>query len=140
MRISTIVDTNILIDALGPAGSSHRDWSLAALRSAKDDGALAISAIVWAELAAGPMSERDLSLALAYLRMDREDFPFAAAYPAGRAHRLYRERGGVRERTLPDFLIGAHALVGGHRLLTRDASRYRAYFPDLDIVSPEVRP
>lgn len=140
MKISTIVDTNILVDVLGPPGSTHRAWSLDALRSAKDSDGLVLSAIVWAELAAGPMSERDLSSALAHLRMDREDFPFAAAYAAGRAHRLYRERGGARERTLPDFLIGAHAHVAGHRLLTRDASRYRAYFPDLDIVAPEIRP
>ena len=142
MKISTIVDTSILVDVLGSPGSAHRTWSLAALRSAKErngDG-LVLSAIVWAELAAGPMSERDLSLALAYLQMDREDLPFAAAYPAGRAHRLYRERGGARERTLPDFLIGAHALVAGHRLLTRDANRYRAYFPDLEIIAPEDRP
>ncbi|TIX32501.1 MAG: DNA-binding protein, partial [Mesorhizobium sp.] len=39
-----------------------------------------------------------------------------------------------------DFFIGAHAVVAGHRLLTRDAARYRSYFPDLDILSPETYP
>jgi len=55
---------------------------------------------------------------------------------------LFEERraGGVRERTLPDFFIGAHATVAGHRLLTRGAARYRGYFPDLDIISPETHP
>jgi predicted nucleic acid-binding protein len=48
--------------------------------------------------------------------------------------------GGLRERTPPDFFIGAHAVVAGHRLLTRDAARYRSYFPDLDIMSPETYP
>ncbi|GGD94392.1 hypothetical protein GCM10011390_11450 [Aureimonas endophytica] len=76
----------------------------------------------------------------AYLNPRREPFPFAAAFAAGRAHRVYRERGGRRERTLPDFLIGAHALVAGHRLLTRDAARYRAYFPTLDIIAPDTHP
>lgn len=46
----------------------------------------------------------------------------------------------VRERTPPDFFIGAHAVVAGLRLLTRDAARYRNCFPDLDIMSPETYP
>jgi len=37
---------------------------------------------------------------------------------------------------LPDFFIGAHAQADGHQLLTRDAGRYRSYFPDIDLISP----
>ncbi len=72
--------------------------------------------------------------------MDREFLPWEAAFLAGVTHSRYRRAGGVRERTLPDFFIGAHAVVAGHRLLTRDAARYRSYFPDLDIMSPETYP
>jgi hypothetical protein len=42
----------------------------------------------------------------------------------------------VRTRTLPDFLIGAHAAIAGMTLLTRDPRRYRTYFPKLKIIAP----
>jgi predicted nucleic acid-binding protein len=37
---------------------------------------------------------------------------------------------------MPDFYVGAHALVGRLQLLTRDAVRYQTYFPKLVVVSP----
>jgi predicted nucleic acid-binding protein len=48
----------------------------------------------------------------------------------------YRRRGGQRRSPLPDFYIGAHAAVAGLTLLTRDARRYRTYFPKLRILAP----
>jgi predicted nucleic acid-binding protein len=84
-------------------------------------------------------SEADLAATLAPLDFMREALPFSAAYEAGRAYLAYRKAGGVRERTLPDFFIGAHAMVKSYRLLTRDAQRYRGYFPSLDIISPETQ-
>ena len=138
MKISTLIDTNIFIDLLGngPQANASSQATIAAL----DAGDIVLSAIVWAELAFSKQIEKDLMRRIAWLKPRREGFPFEAAFPAGRAHSHYRLLGGRRERTLPDFLIGAHALIGGHRLLTRDASRYHSYFPDLDILSPETLP
>ena len=48
----------------------------------------------------------------------------------------YRQRGGARRSPLPDFYIGAHAAIEGLTLLTRDAKRYRCYFPALRVVAP----
>jgi predicted nucleic acid-binding protein len=55
---------------------------------------------------------------------------------AGKVYRTYRKRGGTRRSPLPDFFIGAHAAVAGYHLLTRDAQRYRTYFPNLQLITP----
>lgn len=139
MTTSTLVDTNIFIDILGPA-SVQRQWSAKLLKQCVGEGDLVISPVVWSELAASPLSEEELTIALSWLDMKREAVPYEAAFRAGKAHRLYRLAGGQRDRTLPDFLIGAHAEWRRHRLLTRDAARYRSYFPSLDLISPETHP
>jgi predicted nucleic acid-binding protein len=67
----------------------------------------------------------------------RQALPYEAAFLARKAFVTYRRRGGRHRAPLPDFYIGAHALVAGYRLLTRDAKRYRSYFPTLDLIAPE---
>jgi len=51
---------------------------------------------------------------------------------------LYRRRGGAKSSPMPDFYIGAHAAVAGYRLLTRDAQRYRTYFPAITLITPRT--
>jgi predicted nucleic acid-binding protein len=138
VTISTLIDTNIFIDILG--NGPFAETSVTAVGRGVAEGRIVISAIVWAELASPSISEDELLRRVSWLQPKREAFPFEAAFVAGIANRVYRERGGRRERTLPDFFIGAHALVAGHRLLTRDPGRYRSYFPDLDIIAPDTHP
>ncbi|RRH96175.1 type II toxin-antitoxin system VapC family toxin [Mesorhizobium tamadayense] len=137
MKISTLVDTNVLIDVWGPGGPAT-EWSANAIASCRREGALVVNTIVWSELAPLIATEAQLKRATDMLEIDRELVPWEAAFAAGVAHSRYRRAGGVRERTLPDFFIGAHAAVAGHRLLTRDPARYRSYFPDLEIIFPET--
>lgn len=138
MKTSTLIDTNILIDIWG-SPRPWAEWSREALIWCRGKGALLVNAIVWSEIA--PSMDLDRLVAYAdQLEIVRENLPFIAAYEAGLAHARYRRAGGTRERTLPDFLIGAHAHHGGHRLLTRDPARYRKYFPSLDIIAPETHP
>ena len=66
----------------------------------------------------------------------REDLPWEAAFLAAQTFLEYRRAGGARRAPLPDFYIGAHAAIAGYTLLTRDARRYRTYFPKLQIISP----
>ena len=69
--------------------------------------------------------------------LDREAIPYEAAFLAGKCFLVYRQRGGTKRSPLPDFFIGAHAAVAGYRLLTRDAARYRSYFPRLPLIAPD---
>jgi predicted nucleic acid-binding protein len=59
------------------------------------------------------------------------------AYHAARAFEAYRQRGGSKTNVLADFFIGAQAQSEGWTLLTRDAARYKTYFPKLKLIAPE---
>lgn len=132
---STLVDSNVLID-LFDEDSEWREWSGAMLTRCASRGPLVINPIVFAEVAAGFDSIEDVESALPETYLRREPLPWAAAFLAGRAFVQYRRRGGKTTAPLPDFYIGAHAAVAGHALLTRDARRYRDYFPRLRVIAP----
>jgi predicted nucleic acid-binding protein len=78
----------------------------------------------------------ELDAALPKAMFDREALPYEAAFLAGKSFSAYRRRGGTKQQSLPDFFIGAHAAVAGYLLLTRDALRYRTYFPRLSLIAP----
>jgi predicted nucleic acid-binding protein len=130
-----VVDTNVLIDVItedriwGP-------WSSAAIEDAQERAVLVINPIIYGELSVGFTSVEALDRALPEDLYRREPIPFSAAFLAGQAFALYRQHGGTRKSLLADFYIGAHAAVAGYRLLTRDASRYRTYFPRLELIAP----
>lgn len=99
-------------------------------------GSLAINPIVYAEVSAGFSTLEDVEEALPRSYFRREPLPWDAAFLAGQAFVRYRKRGGSKPTPLPDFYIGAHAAVAKYTLLTRDARRYRYYFPKLRVLSP----
>jgi len=131
----TLVDSCILIDVLAD-DPQWADWSLDQLEHCAALGPLVINPLILAELS--PRFERasDLETALAGLPLVREALPWDAAFLAGQAFKVYRQTQGNKTSPMPDFYIGAHALVGNLRLLTRDAARYRSYFPNLAVVAP----
>jgi predicted nucleic acid-binding protein len=133
--MSTLVDSNVLIDVLSE-DARWFEWSSQALARAVERSALCINPIIYAEVAVGYAAAAAVDAALSEERFERLALPFAAGFLAGRAFVDYRRRGGVRQAPLPDFYIGAHALVEGHTLLTRDPARYRTYFPKLKLVCP----
>ena len=130
-----LVDANVLLDIL-TADPQWLTWSTEKLERALTQG-LAINPVIYAELAAGFLNEGELEAALDFPDLRRLVLPYAAAFRAGRAFVEYRRQGGNRRSPLPDFFIGAHAEVEGLTLLTRDAARYRTYYPKLKLIAPE---
>ncbi len=131
-----LVDSNVLLDVLGDE-NPWTEWSASTLQSAADTGRLIINPVIYGEVSVRFSSVEALDQALPESIFLRERLPFAAAFLAGKAFLAYRRSGGSRQSLLPDFLIGAHAAVSGYRLLTRDARRYRTYFPRVDLLAPE---
>jgi predicted nucleic acid-binding protein len=136
---SSLVDSNVIIDLLDP-DSRFGVWSFRQLDSCSKDGTLVINQIVYAETAEFFADSAEFDRLMGGLIVVRDDLPWNAAGIAGFAHRNYRQSGGERDRVLPDFLIGAHAMTRGFRLLTRDPRRYRQHFPTLDIIAPDTHP
>jgi predicted nucleic acid-binding protein len=130
-----LVDSNIFVD-IWTRDAAWGQWSTAALRRCVVREPVGINAVIYAELCLGFDEESELAEALSDAGVRRLALPFAAAWPAARAFEAYRGRGGTRTSALPDFFIGAHALVEGLTLLTRDAARYRSYFPDVRVIAP----
>lgn len=131
----TLVDSNVILDVL-TEDAVWGDWSAAMLAEAARSGPLAINPIIYAEVAVRFERIEDLDDALPESYYRRLPLPFEAAFLTGQCFLKYRKRGGTRLTPMPDFYIGAHAALAGLTLLTRDAKRYRNYFPKLRIVAP----
>jgi hypothetical protein len=129
-----LVDTNVLLD-IYKADVIWMPWSLKHLRNAKT-GQLATNMVVYAELAGHPAEPGHLDQFLDMLDIQMPELPRPAARLAGLAFRSYRQRGGTKTGVLPDFFIGAHAQAEGYKLLTRDAGRYKTYFPKIKLICP----
>ncbi|NNN13456.1 MAG: type II toxin-antitoxin system VapC family toxin [Acidimicrobiaceae bacterium] len=132
----TLVDSSVVLDIV-TEDPLWATWSEDALSRARDDGAIVINPIVYAEVSVGFDRIEDLDDALPVEDFQREELPFEAGFIAGKAFLTYRRRGGGKRAPLPDFYIGAHAAVRRYRLLTRDVARYRTYFPTVDLITPE---
>lgn len=136
-RTVTLVDSNVLLDVITD-DTNWSKWSGEALADARDAGLLVINPIVYAEVSVQYARIEELDAALPAAEFLREDLPYAAGFLAGKAYLTYRRRGGTKRSPIPDFYIGAHAAVCGYQILTRDASRYRTYFPTLAVIAPDA--
>lgn len=135
-RPVTLVDSSVILDVVTD-DATWGAWSAGALARAADDGHLVVNPIVYAEVSVGFDRIEDLDDVVPADEFRREPLPYEAGFLAGKAFLIYRRRGGQRNSPLPDFYIGAHAAVLDYQLLTRDAARYRTYFPAVRLIAPD---
>jgi predicted nucleic acid-binding protein len=131
--VKTLVDTNVVLDII----TQDKSWCVGserALRKAAEHSTLAINPIIFAEVSMKFSRIEDADAAL--VDFVREPLPYEAGFLEGKAFLAYKKRGGAKRSPMPDFYVGAHAVVGRMNLLTRDAARYRTYFPALTIIAP----
>jgi len=131
-----LIDSNVLIDIFARDREWY-DWSAAAFAQYIDQTPLIVNEIVYTEVSVRIETEAEMNAALADLGISFERIPQGALFLAGKAFRRYRQAGGTRNAVLADFFIGAHASVADIPILTRDLRRYRSYFPDVRLITPE---
>ena len=139
------IDSSVLIDLLGD--DARADEAESCLRRALARGPVVVCDVVVSEVVSGLASFGSGGAALlgtleeagiAYNAVESR-----AAVRAGEMQRRYKDRrrsaglSAAGERMVPDFLIGAHALLQCTALITRDTGLFRDYFKGLKVIVPK---
>lgn len=132
-----MVDSNIILDVI-TEDPHWLDWSSEQLAYYAERTNLIINPIIYAEVSVKFSKIEELEIALSSDYFMRSALPWEAAFLAGKVFLKYKKRGGTKNTPLPDFFIGAHALISNYLLLTRDRARYSTYFPKLTVISPST--
>lgn len=130
-----LVDSNVILDVMSE-DPRWFDWSAKTLAEYAETSGLLINPIIYAEISVRFERIEELEEVMPPSMFLRAPLPWEAAFLAGKCFLKYRRRGGLRRSPMPDFYVGAHAAVAGLSLLTRDASRYKTYFPKLRLIAP----
>jgi hypothetical protein len=130
-----LVDSNVILDIV-TEDKKWFTWSSQALELYAENHILVINPIIYAEVSVSFERIEDLEEVLSPAYFRRDQLPWEAGFLAGKCFRDYRRKGGDKRSPLPDFFIGAHALIAEFSLLTRDIARYRTYFSKLNLISP----
>ena len=134
--MKVLVDSNVLLDIF-TKDQAWFNWSAEKLAHHAESDVLVINPIIYGEVSCHFSKIEELDDALPEATYVREPLPWDAGFLAGRCFVRYRRSAGMHRSPLPDFYIGAHAAIQGMSLLTRDARRYRTYFPEVPLICPQ---
>lgn len=132
-----LIDTNVLSDIVN-ADKQWQRWSIDTLNGLSATEQLIINPVIYAELSLLFKKQNGLDRYLREMNIAFENLSRAALCAAAQAFLAYRKRGGGKRSPLPDFFIGAQAEDESWVLVSRDARRYRSYFPSVQIISPDT--
>jgi len=132
-----LIDSNVIMDVFED-DPNWGDWSEAMLDQYAETHTLCINSVIYAEVSIGFEYPEEVEAAFKGGGFEMKEIPRAALFRAGKAFLEYRRRGGTRTLPLPDFFIGAHAEIVGMPLMTRDSQRFKTYFPQVHVISPDV--
>ena len=130
------IDSSVIIDLLanGPAAQEAE----LSLRQSLSVGPVVVCDVVLTEVCTALINGTEALDILEDMGIAFSSIESKAAIRAGEMQRRYRHRGGKRDRTVPDFLVGAHALLQCNALITRDAGFFRDYFKGLKVIVPKA--
>jgi predicted nucleic acid-binding protein len=134
-----LVDSNVILD-LFEDDPQWAQWSEDILEQYSRSHTLCINPIIYSEISIGFKQIEELDEALIECEFKMLSIPKPALFLAGKAYLKYKRRKGTKNSPLPDFYIGAHAAVSKLKLITRDTARYRTYFSEVILISPETNP
>jgi predicted nucleic acid-binding protein len=136
------IDSSVLIDLLG--GDVRAAVAEDSVRQALTRGPLVVCDVVVSEIVAGLGFGAELFDVLEEAGIRFLPTESRAAVRAGEMQRRYKQRlkaegsALASPRMVPDFLIGAHALLQCSGLITRDAGFFRDYFKGLKVIVPKA--
>ena len=134
------IDSSVLIDLLGE--DARAASAEACLRDALGAGPVVLCDVVVSEITAGLGHGAQIMDVVEEMGMSFSPVERRSAIRAGEMQRRYKERlrslglSAPAARTVPDFIVGAHALLQCGALITRDAGFFRDYFKGLKVIVP----
>lgn len=132
-----LVDSCILLD-LFTNDPDWADWSENILGQYGQTNTLYINSIIYTEVSIGFNLIEEVEAAIDQTGIKVLEIPREALFLAGKVFLNYRKSKGAKHSTLPDFYIGAHAIVSTFDLITRDISKFKTHFPNLNLIYPKA--
>ena len=130
------IDSSVIIDLL--TDDAAAESAEASLRQSLSIGPVVVCDVVLTEITTALKNGADALDALEDMGIGYLAVEARSSIRAGEMQRRYRQRGGRRERTVPDFIVGAHAMLQCSALITRDDGFFRDYFKGLKLIVPKI--